>query len=98
MFRYPEHVFDLDPEIADRARSSCGRAQLHGLQVSGAPIDQGQLGAPRRVGAVDARIETDACDPLGARRPYWRTVVGWPIPRRLALLFSFGAVWRVMAV
>jgi hypothetical protein len=34
------------------------QASLNGAQVTSAPIDQGRLGAPSRVGAKEARIET----------------------------------------
>ena len=63
MFRYRDRVVDLDAEVADRALDlRAAEQELDGPQVASAPIDQGHLDAPKRVGAVDARIEADARD------------------------------------
>jgi hypothetical protein len=65
LFRYRERVVDLDAEVPDRALDlRVTEQELDGPQVASAPIYQAHLGASKRVGAVDARIEADACDPL----------------------------------
>src|SRR5215471_3155507 len=66
LFRYRERVINLDAEVSDGTLDfRMAEQELDRTQVASAPVDQRYLGAPKRVGAVDARIEADACDPLG---------------------------------
>jgi len=64
LFRYRKRIVDLDAEVPDRALDLYDRVEAARLVDCRCGDDQSHLGAPKRVGAVDARIEVDARDSI----------------------------------
>src|SRR4051794_27091576 len=74
LFRYRERVIHLDAEISDRALDlGVTEQELDRPQVAGAPVDQGSLRPPQRVGTgVISAIWAAAWQ----ARLSWRGVIG----------------------
>ena len=65
LFRYRSRVVDLDPEVSDGAFDlRVARQELHGTQVSCAPVDQGCLCSSERMRSEQVRIQADTGNPL----------------------------------
>ena len=66
LFRYDKSIIDLDTKVAHRTLDLCvAEQELHGSQIASAPIDQGRLGSPKRVGAEKVRVQPNVGNPLG---------------------------------
>ena len=66
LFCYRESIIHLDPKVSNRALYfGVTEQELDRTKIPGAAIDQRCLRPPQRVGAVNARIETDVRDPFG---------------------------------
>jgi hypothetical protein len=51
LFRYGQSIVDLDAKVPNGAFDLCmSKQELHGAQITGAPVDQGGLGPAQRMG------------------------------------------------
>src|SRR5262245_301838 len=65
---YRDSVIYLDAQVSHGALDlGVTEKELNGTQIPCAPVDQGSLGPPQRVSAVQMRVESDAGEPLGQK-------------------------------
>ena len=66
MFCYRKGIIDLDAKVPNGAFDfGVAEQELNRPQVARAPIDQGRLGSPERMGPEEVRVQPNARDPLG---------------------------------
>jgi hypothetical protein len=59
LFRYGQSTVDLDAKVPNGAFDLClcmSKQELHSVQITGAPVDQGGLGPAQRMGAEKVSI------------------------------------------
>jgi hypothetical protein len=65
LFCYRQRIIDFDAEISGGAfYLGVAEQELHGSEITSAPVDQGRLSSPKRVGAEKVRVQSNAADPF----------------------------------
>jgi hypothetical protein len=65
LFRDRESVIHLDAEISDGTLDlGVTQKELHGSQVAGSAMDQGQLGSAKRMLREPMRVQSNVSDPM----------------------------------
>ena len=66
LLRNRDGIVYLDAKISNRAFDfGVTKKQLHGPQISGAPINQRCLGSAERMCAIDMRVKPNTREPIG---------------------------------